>query len=162
MIIILLLLYCNSRLYYNILQRTSTRVQGLGRFPCPEAVTIPNMYIILCTAFTFVRTFSGIWTVLFKTMWARRIRIGGKTETQKVDRRYPGPAYNIVKFFFFAKFQLLRRPTLGTNNNFVYIVIITVVQIIVFITRQWWRGGKFLRHRTRYINTQSIGWVPRW
>lgn len=54
MIIILLLKYYNSRLYYNVLQRTSTRVQGLGRFPCPEAIT---MYIILSTAFTLCARF---------------------------------------------------------------------------------------------------------
>jgi len=54
--------------------------------------------------FHIVCTFSGIQTVLYKTMRARRIRIAGKTEmpVQKVDKRYPGPVYNIVKFFFIS------------------------------------------------------------
>jgi len=142
MIIILLLKYYNSRLYYNILQRTSTRVQGLGRFPCPEAVT---MFLILCTAFTLCARFPA--SKLFYLKQCEPVE-SESVEKLKCRRRRSTSVIrgrqNYV-IFFFTKFQLLRKPTLGTNNNFMNIVIITIVQIIIFML---------------CLNTQSKGWVP--
>lgn len=69
-------------------------------------------------------------------MRARRIRIAGKTEmpVQKVDERYPGLMYNIVKYFFL--FQLLRKSTQDTNNSMYTIKIIFSYRtmMIIFIS----------------------------